>query len=442
MLRADGLARDPEFLKLWIGETISDFGDQITLLAIPLTAVIVLKASAFEMGLLAAVAAAPTALFSLPVGVWVDRLPRRRILIAADLGRAAALATVPLAFVVGAVSLPQLYAVAFVAGTLSVFFIVAYQAYLPALVGRERLVDANGKLNASGSLAELAGPSVAGVLVQLFTAPMPVVVDALSFLASVTGVSLIRRPEPALSPRRRDMVGEVREGMAALLGHPILRTLVACSAILVLFFSAQTAIFLIYLSRDLVLSPAIIGLVLAIGSAGALGGALLASAIARRVGIGPSFILGALFVTVAFTGRGLAAGPPEAVLGALAITQLVGFFGASLFNVNGPSLRQALTRTHLLGRVNASYRFLVWGTGPFGALIGGTLGELFGLRAALLVTGLGCLAVFPIVLSSPLPAMRTVPAPEPALPSPLPGPPSTVRNHNQSVTSNLPSPPR
>ncbi|HEV2251072.1 MAG TPA: MFS transporter, partial [Candidatus Limnocylindria bacterium] len=159
MLR--GLTRDPEFLKLWIGETISDFGDQITLLAIPLTAVIVLRASAFEMGLLAAAAAAPTALFSLPVGVWVDRLPRRRVLIAADLGRALALATVPIAFLAGALGLAQLYVVAFVTGTLSVFFIVAYQAYLPGLVGRERLVDANGKLNASGSLAQLAGPSVA-----------------------------------------------------------------------------------------------------------------------------------------------------------------------------------------------------------------------------------------------------------------------------------------
>lgn len=410
MFRQTGLTTNRDFLKLWAGETISDFGDQITLLAIPLTAVIVLKASAFEMGILAAVGAAPTALFSLPVGVWVDRLPRRPILIGSDLGRAAALATVPIAFLVGSLGMPQLYIVAFITGTLSVLFIVAYQAYLPALVGREHLVDANGKLNASGSLAQLAGPSVAGILVQLFTAPMPVVVDALSFLASFAGLRLIRRPEPPPTLRRRDMRAEIREGMAALLGHPILRTLVICGSIVILLFSAQTAIFLLYLSRDLGVAPAVIGLLLAIGSVGALGGALLASSVARRIGIGPSFIVGAILMIGSLITRGIAAGPTDAVVIALAASQLIGLFGASLFNVNGPSLRQALTPPHLLGRVNASYRFLVWGTGPFGALLGGTLGEMLGLRAALLVSGLATVVVLPILLTSPLPSTREVPA--------------------------------
>ena len=409
-----GLARDPEFLKLWVGETVSDFGDQITLLAIPLTAVIVLKASALEMGLLAAAAAAPTALFSLPVGVWVDRLPRRPVLIAADFGRATALATVPVAFVFGVLGLPQLYVVAFITGTLSVFFIVAYQAYLPALVGRERLVDANGKLNASASLAQLAGPSVSGILVQLFTAPMPVVVDALSFVASLLGLSLIRRPEPPLAPRPRHMRAEIREGIAALLGHPILRTLVIASSVGILLLSAQTAIFLLYLARDLGLPPSLIGLLLAIGSVGALAGALLASTVARRIGIGPSFIVGALLFVAMFVIRGLAMGTAEAIVFTIAISQLVGLFGASLFNVNGPSLRQALTPPHLLGRVNASYRFLAWGTGPLGALLGGVLGELFGLRIALLITGLASIVVLPILFASPLPSTRAVPAPQPS----------------------------
>lgn len=405
-----GLAADPEFLKLWAGETISDFGDQITLLAIPLTAVIVLKAGAFEMGLLAAVAAAPTALFSLPVGVWVDRIARRPILIAADLGRAVALSSVPVAFILGSLSMPLLYAVAFVTGTLSVFFLVAYQAYLPGLVGRERLVDANGKMNASSSLAQLAGPSVSGILVQLFTAPMPVVVDALSFIGSLIGVALIRRPEPTLERRPRDMRAEIREGMAALLGQPVLRTLVVCASIFILLLSAQTAIFLLYLSRDLGLPPSVIGALLAIGSVGALAGALLASRVARRIGIGPSFIAGSLlFVGFAIT-RGLASGPITVTVTALAVAQLVGLFGASLFNVNGPSLRQALTPPHLLGRVNASYRFLVWGTGPFGALLGGTLGELIGLRGALLVTGVASIVVLPILFASALPATRDIPA--------------------------------
>src|SRR5437016_97763 len=288
MLR--GLTRDPEFLKLWVGEAISDFGDQMTLLAIPLTAVIVLKASAFEMGLLAAVATLPTALFSLPAGVWVDRLPRRRTLIVADAGHAIVLATVPVAFVLGVLGMPQLYVVAFLTGTLSVFFIVAYQAYLPGLVGRPHLVEANGKMNATASIAQLAGPSVAGVLVQIFTAPMPVVVDAVSFLASLVGVSLITRPEPALVPRRRDMVAEIREGLAALLGHRVLRAVVIGAALTVLLFSAQLAIFLLYLARDLALEPSVVGVILAIGGLGALAGALLAPTLARRIGIGPSLI--------------------------------------------------------------------------------------------------------------------------------------------------------
>lgn len=413
MLRAPGLTRDPDFLKLWVGETVSDFGDQITLLAIPLTAVIVLHATALEMGLLGAVATAPTALFSLPVGVWVDRWPRRRVLLAANLSRAVVLATVPVAFAFGVLGLAHLYIAAFLTGTLSVFFIVAYQAYLPGLVGRERIVDANSKMLATASVAQLAGPSVAGVLVQLFTAPLPVVVDAASFLVSFFGISLIRRPEPPVNPRRRDMRAEIREGLAALLGQPILRTLVVCSGIFILLLSAQAAIFLLYLSRDLGLAPAVIGLVFAAAGVGALGGALLASSVARRLGIGPSFIAGAFLGSGLFIARGLVGGSAEAIVVSLAVGQTVGFFGASLFNVNGPSLRQALTPPQLLGRVNASYRFLVWGTGPFGALLGGALGEVLGLRTALLVLGLGSLAVFPILFTSPLPAIRDVPAPEP-----------------------------
>ena len=408
------LWRDGEFLKFWVGQTISDFGDQITLLALPLTAVITLQAGPIEMGVLGAVAAAPTALFSLFAGVWVDRLPRRRILIVADLGRASLLITIPVAFVLGLLSMAQLYVVGFAVGTLSVFFVVAYQAYLPGLVGRPRLVDANGKMNASGSLAQLAGPGVAGVLVQLFTAPMPVLVDALSFLASVTGLSLIRRAEPPVVPRPRDMRAEIREGLSALLHHPVLRTLVAVAGIFVLLLSAQTAIFILYLARDLGLDPAVLGLILGVGAVGALLGALLASDVARRLGIGPSFILGAVLGTIGLTSRAILFESPEATVATIAAMQFVLFFGASLFNVNGPSLRQALTPSHLLGRVNASYRFLVWRTGPFGALLGGTLGAALGLRVALLLTGLATLAVFPILLLSSLPRIREVPSPEPA----------------------------
>lgn len=311
----------------------------------------------------------------------------------------------------GVLSLGQMYVVGFAVGTLSVFHLLAHQAYVPGLVGRDRIVEANGTMNASRSLAELVGPTVAGFLVQAFTAPMPVVIDALSFIASALGVSSVRRPEPAPTPRpRRDIRAEIREGVALLLGHPVLRALVMTGSVLVLVVSAQTAIFILYLSRDLRLDPPLIGVILAAQAVGAFVGSLLASDVARRVGMGPSFIIGTLIAATTLPGRGLISGPTAIVVGGLVALQAVGWFGAGLFNVNGPSLRQALTPSGLLGRVNASYRFLVWGTGPLGALLGGTLGEVLGLREALLVTGAISLAAVPIVLASPLPRVRRIEA--------------------------------
>jgi MFS family permease len=403
------LWRDREFVKYWGGQTVSDLGDQISLLALPLTAVITLQATAGQMGMLVAFETAPTFLFSLVAGVWIDRLARRRILIASDVGRAILLATVPLAYVLGLLSLTQMYVVGFAVGTLSVFHLLAHQAYLPGLVGRERIVEANGTMNASRSLAELAGPTVAGFLVQAFTAPMPVVVDAVSFVASALGVSSVRRPESKPTPRARpDMRAEIQEGMALLLGHPVLRALVTTASILVLVVSAQTAIFILYLSRDVRLDPPLIGVILAAQAVGAFVGSMLASNVAKRVGIGPSFMLGTFVAASTLLGRGIVSGPTAVVVGGFVALQIVGWFGAGLFNVNGPSLRQALTPSGLLGRVNASYRFLVWGTGPLGALLGGTLGELLGLREALLVTGAISLLAVPMVLTSPLPRVRRV----------------------------------
>ena len=409
---AEGQARvfDGDFLRFLVGETVSDLGDQITLVAIPLTAVLALGASPFQMGLLAAAGTLPTPLFSLVAGVWVDRVRRRPVLIAADIGRAIALVTIPIAFVLGALTLIHLYVVAFIAGTLSVFFLVAYQAYLPSLVAREQLVVANGRMNAAASAAQLAGPGVAGVLVQLFTAPMPVVVDALSFLASVVGIASIRRVEPAPTPRPRDVRREIAEGMRALLAHPTLRALVLGNSVIILCYSAQLAIFLLFLARDVALEPSVIGVVLAIGGIGSLLGALFAGRVAQAVGIGPAFIWAAIVATIAFAGRAAFTTPLELAMPAIAAGQFVALFCASIFNVNGPSLRQAMTPPHLLGRVNASYRFIVWGTGPVGALLGGALAQAVGAQGALLIAGVGFLGALPIYMLSPLPHMRTLPA--------------------------------
>jgi predicted MFS family arabinose efflux permease len=265
-------------------------------------------------------------------------------------------------------------------------------------------------MNASSSLAQLAGPSVAGVLVQIFTAPMPVVVDALSFLASAAGIVSIRRHEPLPVPRAHDLRKEIAEGIAALMGHPTLRALVLGNSVIILCYSAQLAIFLLFLARDVRLEPSVIGIVLAIGGAGSLLGALFAGRIAERLGLGPTFLWAAAVASLAFMGRAAFIAPQELAIAAIATSQFVALFCASLFNVNGPSLRQAMTPPHLLGRVNASYRFVVWGTGPVGAFIGGLLAQTLGAQSALLIAGVGFLGAFPIYLWSPLPRMRTLPA--------------------------------
>jgi Na+/melibiose symporter-like transporter len=242
-------------------------------------------------------------------------------------------------------------------------------------------------MNASSSVAQMAGPSVAGFLVQIFTAPMPVVVDAFSFVASAIGVGLIRRAEPLAARRPRDMRREIVEGFRALLGDPVLRAIVAAAAINVFSYSAALAIFLLYLSRDLGLEPSVIGIVLGIGGIGALSGAVFASRIARRLGVGPAFMVAAALLVAGQIGRVAIDGPREAAIAVVATSQFAILVGFSIANVLGPAIRQALTPPALLGRVNASYRFLVWGTGPLSAVFGGTLAQLLGLRSALLIAG-------------------------------------------------------
>lgn len=409
-LRTEGLWREPDFLKLWAGETVSTFGDQITLLALPLTAILTLHAGAAEMGLLAAVGAAPIALFSLFAGVWVDRVRRRPILVAADVGRALALATVPAAFVLGVLTMAQLYVVAFVTGTLSVLFLIAYQSYLPSLVGREQLVDANAKMSATESVSQLAGPGLAGLLVQLFTAPLPVIFDALSFLASVLGLVTIRRREPSASPRARglDLRSEIQEGMAALLGHPALRVLFVSASVANLFASGQLALFLLFLTRDVGLVPSQIGLVLGLGSLGSIAGAVTAVTAAKRIGTGPSFVWGAgLFVAGGLL-RGFASGSALVATATLVAAQLAFSVGLTWWNVNAPALRQAVVPAELLGRVNATWRFGVWGVGPVGALLGGAAGQVIGLRPAMIAGGVGGAIALAIISASSLPRQRTI----------------------------------
>jgi MFS family permease len=409
-----GLWRHPDFLKLWAAQTVSRFGSDISMLAIPLTAALVLNASPFQMGLLGTFEFAPFLLLSLFAGVWVDRLRRRPILIVADVGRFVLLGSIPLGALFGMLRIEQLYAVGLLAGVLTVFFDVAHQAYLPALVSRDQLVEGNSKLEMSRSVAQIAGPGFAGVLVQLLSAPMAVAADALSFLASGVFLVFIRAPEPApvRDPRRGSSIrSELREGLAVVLGNPLLRSIAGATATSNLFSNGIMAVYVLYVTRELAVPPALLGLILAAGGPGALLGAVSAGRLAGRFGLGAT-IIGALMVTelsnllVPFAG-----GPVPIVVGTLALAAFIGGFGNPVYNINQVSLRQAITPDRVQGRMNASMRFIVWGTIPIGSLLGGALGEVLGLRPTLVLMAACSLLAGLWVIVSPVRRLKAPPAP-------------------------------
>jgi MFS family permease len=416
------LWRQPDFLKLWAGQTVSQFGSQITLLALPLVAALTLEATPAQMGLLGAVEFAPFLILSLFAGVWVDRLPRRPILIAADLGRAVALLAIPVAAWTGALQMELLYAVALITGSLTVFFDVAYQSFLPALVRRDELVGSNSKLEVSRSVAQIAGPGAAGGLIQLATAPVALLVDALSFLLS--GLFLIairgREEDPAAPAGRQRIRAEIGEGLGVVFGNPLLRAIAACTATLNLFGSIVQAVFILYLARELGIGAGLLGLIFAASNVAVLLGAVAAGAVTRRLGTGPTIIGAALLSGLGGVPIAFAAGPLAVVVPALIAAQTVMFVGGVIYNITQVSLRQAITPDHLQGRMNATMRFIVWGVMPIGMLIGGALGTAIGLRPTIAVGALGGLLGFIWPLCSPLRSLREHPAPAAGTDAPEP----------------------
>lgn len=409
-----GLWRHPEFLKLWTGQTISLFGSQVSQLAIPLTAALVLNASPVEMGLLGAFEFAPFLLLSLFAGVWVDRAYRRPVLISADVARAVLLGSIPVAALIGALRIEHLYVVGLLTGVGTVFFDVAYQSYLPVLVSREHLVEGNSKLEVSRSVAQIAGPGLGGLLVQLITAPMAVVVDALSFVASVISLLLIRQPEPA--PVRRDgdapsIWTELREGLEVVLGNPLLRSIAGCTGTSNLFSNAMMAVYVLYLTRELGLQPAAVGLIFAVGGPGALLGAVMAGSLAKRFGLGWTIIVSIFVGGLANLLIPFARGPAVVITAMLMVPAFAGGAANSIYNINQVSLRQAITPDRVQGRMNASMRFIVWGTIPIGALLGGALGQTLGIWPTILLMVLGDLVAPLWVLLSPVRRLQTQPVP-------------------------------
>lgn len=403
-----------DFLALWLGETVSAFGSQITGLALPLTAVLALDATPADMGRLGAAQFAPFLLLTLLAGVWVDRVPKRPVLVAANLGRAALLALVPLAALSGRLTMPLLYAVTFAAGVLQVAFDLAYQSFVPALVDRRQLVEANGRLQLSNSLSQVAGPGLAGVLVELLTAPVAIALDALSFLVAGLGALTIRvrgeaagRPAGPGGPR---LWAQVREGMGDVLRDPYLRAMLLEAATFNVWQTAVSTLVVLYASRELGLRPAALGTILGAGSAGAVLGALAAHRLARVWGLGRA-LLGAYGLACAAPAFiPLAGGTAPVAAALLGLWSVCANLGVTVSNVYVVSLRQARIPAERFGRVNAAYRFFITGAVPAGALLAGWLGERIGLRATLAVAAAGTLSALPWVVFSPLPALRDLPA--------------------------------
>jgi len=401
--------RNRDFVLLWTGQTVSEVGSSVTQLAIPLLAVITLDATTFEVGALAACTQLAFLLIALPAGAWVDRWRRRPVLIWADIGRMAIIGSIPIADALGVLYLPQLFVVAIVAGVLTVFFDVAYQSYLPVLVEPEHLVDANGKLGASQAFGQVAGPSFGGALVGAFGAGYAVIIDALSFLVSAVTTIGIRKHEPAPDARHPDvrLRDEIKEGLAFVFHHPILRKVVGCTSTSNFFSAATFAVITIFLVRTLDSPTWVIGVVFSVGSLGGLIGGLLAGRIGKAVGTARIIWLSqvvagpfGLLAVIAFPGWGLAL---------VAVSILATSIGSVVYNTAQVSYRQSICPPALLGRMNASVRFVVWGTMPLGALFGGILGSIIGVRETMLIGALGTWAACLWVVFSPLLHMRDLP---------------------------------
>lgn len=401
------LRENAPFRRFWLGQTVSLFGDQITLLALPLAAVLVLNANAATMGYLFAAGVAPNLIFSLHAGALVDRRGRRRsTMIATDLGRAVVLGSVPVAYALGVLTLAQLYAVAFLEGTLSVLFYVSYSTLFVSLVPRDRYVEGNQLMNGSRAFSYVGGQSLAGFLVQLFTAPFALLADAVSFLVSAFWLSRFDTAEPPTEPGRR---GHVAAGARFIRRTPILAASLASTAVVNFFNFVFYSLFVLYVTRMLHVGPGTLGLVLGAGAVGGLVGALVTGRLARRLGIGPAFVLGSFLFPAPFLLVPLAGGPRPIVLALLFLAELGSGFGVMVLDISVGAIQQALIPDRLRARVSGAYMVVNYGVRPIGSLLGGLLGTTIGLRPTLWLAAAGGICAVLFLLPSPVPRLRQLP---------------------------------
>jgi MFS family permease len=372
---------------------------------------VLLGAGAQEMGWLWAAQSLPSLLLALYAGLWVDRLPRRPLLIATDLGQAVVLAAVPVAAVTGHLRLELLYPLAFAASTLAILSELAHASYLPVLIGRGQLVEGNSQLALLGQVTKVVGPALAGALIQAVTAPLALVADAASFVASAGLLGSIRAREPARppAPRRQALWRELGAGLRVVAAHPILRTLTGAWGLYFFFDSLFQGQIPLYVTRDLQLTPATLGIIISLSSIGGVAGALLAGRVAARFGLGPtlagSVLVGALGELLVPAARG----PALALVVTLVVAHVLVRATDMIFYINYTSVWQALTPDRLRGRVGGTIRVLTAGSVPVGALIGGALGEALGLRATAVVAGLGVVVAFLWLALSPVRTLRELP---------------------------------
>ena len=402
----------PDFRQLWLGQTISVFGDQITQLGLPLVAVLTLGADATQMGTLTAVGLLPHLLFSLVAGVWLDRVrARRRLMIAADLGRAALIASIPIAFAFGVLSMPQLYVVGFLSGTLAVVFDLSWNTLFVSVTERKRYVEAMALLNGSRSLASVAGPTIGGILVQVLGAPLAMLGDAFSYLGSVVFLRRIRASEPPIEHEEGSTRERLMAGLSFVIGDPIMRPTLLSVATVNLFTFASSALFILYATTTLGVSPGALGLALGTGSVGAVIGAIFATRIGRRLGLGPAYALGLVVYPVSLLLIPLA-GPEMSMTLILALlfgSEFGAGLGVMILDINVGAIIYARTPDRIRARAAGAFRFINYGVRPVGALFGGLLGGAIGVREAILVTTVAAIGGVLFLLGSPVLRLRDLP---------------------------------
>jgi MFS family permease len=403
------LRENPPFRTFFAGQAVSLLGDQISLIALPLVAVLVLDASPAEMGYLTTAALLPN-LLSLHVGAWVDkRGRRRRIMIAADLGRAALIASVPVAYWLGELTMGQLYVVGFLSGFLSVLFFVSYSVLFVALVPRERFVEANSLTHGARALSFVAGPSIGGVLVQLLRAPAALVADACSFVVSALALARISPEEPPVEPAER---GHVVAGARYIARSPVLRAALGATATINFFNFVFFALAILYANRYLGVAPGALGVLLGIAAIGSLIGAAVSGRIVRRIGIGPAFALGCFLFPAPLVLVPLAGGPHWLVLVCLVLAEFGSGFGVMILDISGGTLSMAVVPDRLRSRVSGAYMVVNYGVRPLGAFLGGVLGTAIGVRPTLWIATVGAIAGIAWLLPSPVMSLRDLPDPD------------------------------